>query len=155
MTYILFILLFVIAHVISYTVAGAITLKFSKDIYETKNRLCHFLNDMANENERKHVEKYFLPAQLARGLLMSIVLFPIFDTLINLNIFLLFIFFASLMFVYTHLSSASPFMDNIEGHVYFKKNFLQKKSFIKFQIEMILYSLLFAVLMTTGMSFII
>ncbi|WP_261180192.1 hypothetical protein [Anaerobacillus sp. CMMVII] len=40
--YLTFILLFTIAHVVSYTVAGAIALKFSKDIYETKNRLCHF-----------------------------------------------------------------------------------------------------------------
>lgn len=32
-----------IAHTASYIVAGAIALKLSKDIYESKNRLCHFL----------------------------------------------------------------------------------------------------------------
>lgn len=45
-----------------------------------------------------------------------------------------FIFFSSLTFIYTHIASASPFMDNIEGLVYFKREYLKKKFFLKFQI---------------------
>lgn len=155
MIYMKFILLFTIAHVVSYTAAGAIALNFSKDIYESKNRLCNFLNDMATEKERKHVEKYFLPAQVVRGLLMGVVLLPLFSAIEDLMIIIQFIFFGGLMFVYTHISSASPFMDNIEGQVYFKKQYLLKKSFFKFQFEMVMYAVLFGFIMTLLMHFFI
>lgn len=150
-----FVLLFTIAHVISYTVAGVLALKISKDIYESKKRLCDFLNDMEDKKERKHVEKYYLPAQITRGILMSIVLLPLFSAIENLILIKQFIFFASLMFVYTHVSAASPFMDNIEGQVYFKSKYIQKKSFFKFQFEMGLYSVLFSLTMTLFMHFFI
>lgn len=155
MVYIKFIFLFTIAHVVSYIVAGAIALKFSKDIYESKNRLCNFLNDMAVEKERKHVEKYFLPAQIIRGLLMSIVLLPLLSAIENLMVIMQFIFFVSLMFVYTHISSAAPFMDNIEGQVYFKKEYLLKNSFFKFQLEMIMYAILFGLIIILSMHYFI
>lgn len=152
MIYVKFILLFMIAHTVSYTVAGAIALKFSKDIYESKNRLCHFLNDMGLKEERKHVEKYFLLAQIVRGLLMGVVLLPLFTAIENLIFILQFIFFVTLMFVYTHISSAAPFLDNIEGYVYFKKEYLQKKSILKFQFEMIMYAVLFGFIITLFMQ---
>ena len=150
-----FVLFFTMAHVIAYITAGAIALKFSKDLYETKNRLCTFMNDMSDDVERKHVEKYFLPAQIIRGILMSIVLLPLVSALADLAISVQFLFFAGLMFIFTHFSSASPFMDNIEGQVYFKKEFLQRKSFWKFQLEMIMYSILFGILMILFMYFFI
>ncbi len=56
-----------------------------------------------------------------------------------------FVFFGLLVFIYTHLAAASPFIDNIEGFVYFKKEYLKKKFFIKFQMEMVLYSILFGI----------
>lgn len=154
MLHLKFIILFTIAHTVSYTAAGAIALKFSKDIYESKNRLCNFLNDMEVEEERKHVEKYFLLAQIARGFLMAVVLIPIVSALKNFMFIMQFIFFASLMFVYTHISSAAPFMDNIEGQVYFKKEYLLRKAFFKFQLEMVMYSVLFGFIMTLFMNLI-
>jgi surface polysaccharide O-acyltransferase-like enzyme len=56
-----------------------------------------------------------------------------------------FIFFFSLshLIAYT-FAAVSPFIDNIEGFVYFKNKYLQKKAFLKFQLEMIIYSILFA-----------
>lgn len=59
------------------------------------------------------------------------------------------------MFIYTHLAAVSPFMDNIEGLVYFKEKYLVRKFFLKFQVEMILYSLLFGLLIGFGMRFVI
>lgn len=44
-------------------------------------------------------------------------------------------------------TAAPPFIDNIEGFVYFKNKYLQKKAFLKFQLEMIIYSLLFSFLL--------
>ncbi|HSJ39118.1 MAG TPA: hypothetical protein VK945_13000 [Planococcus sp. (in: firmicutes)] len=155
MIFIKFVLFFTIAHAISYLIAGAIALKFSKDIYETKNRLCNFMNDMSDDKERGHVEKYFLPAQIIRGILMGSVLLPLVSGLMELSLLVQFLFFVGLMFIFTHFSSASPFMDNIEGQVYFKKEYLQKKYFWKFQLEMVMYSILFGILMTMFMYFFI
>jgi hypothetical protein len=74
---------------------------------------------------------------------MSLILLPVLGALLELTFIFKLLFFSSLMFVYTHLAAASPFIDNIEGFVYFKKDYLMKKYFLKFQFEMILYSILF------------
>lgn len=148
MEYIKFSLFFTLIHVVSYTIAGVIALKISKDIYETQNRHCNFLRDMSDPEESKHVQNYFLPAQILRGLLMSVVLYPLFSTIGNLSFLLKFIFFGGLMFIYTHIAAVSPFMDNIEGLVYFKKEYLIKNFFLKFQLEMVIYSTIFGLLMS-------
>ncbi len=77
MEYLLFSVWFTVIHTAVYTAAGAVALKLSKDLYEEKNRLLDYLNDMSVEMENKHVAKWFLPAQLLRGLLMSVVLYPV------------------------------------------------------------------------------
>lgn len=148
MNYIKFSLLFILIHGVSYIVAGVLALKISKDIYESKSRHCNFLRDMSESEESKHVQIMFLPAQILRGLLMSIVLFPVLNTIKQLPFTLKLTFFGSLMFIYTHIAAASPFIDNIEGFVYFKKNYLIKKYILKFQMEMVIYSILFGLLMS-------
>lgn len=147
MEYIKFSLFFILAHTVSYTIAGAIALSISKDIYENKSRHCDFLRDMSDDEESKHVSIYFIPAQILRGLLMSVILFPLLNSITDLSFTVKAIFFGSLMFVYTHIAAGSPFIDNIEGYVYFKKDYLMKKYFIKFQVEMVLYSILFGLSM--------
>ena len=148
MEYIKFGLFFVLAHTISYIAAGAIALSISKDIYESKNRHCDFLRDMADKESSSHVSFYFLPAQILRGLLMAVILLPVIGALLELTFIFKLLFFSSLMFVYTHLAAASPFIDNIEGQVYFKKGYLVKKYFLKFQFEMVIYVIIFASAMT-------
>ena len=144
-----FIFYFTLSHIIAYTTAGVIALKISKDIYESKSRHCDFLRDMGDENETRHVQKYFLPAQIIRGIMMAAVLLPILDTILAFDFVTMIIFFSGLMFVYTHFAAVSPFIDNIEGFVYFKNKYLQKKEFLKFQFEMILYSILFGILLSS------
>ena len=139
--YIKFILLFTIAHAVSYSLAGAIALRFSKDIYEGKDRLCDYKKDMADEKERKHVAKYFFPAQILRGLLMGLVLLPLLSAIGELTMIKQFIVFAGLMFVYTHISAAAASPDNIEGLLIFKNKYLVRKTFLKFQLEMVMYSI--------------
>jgi len=154
MEYLKFSLLFTLAHTLAYIIAGVIALGFSKDIYETKNRHATFLRDMSNKEESWHVSKNFLPAQIVRGLLMSLVLFPLLPSIAAQSFGLNVAFFSGLMFIYTHLAAVSPFLDNIEGLVYFKKKYLVRKFFLKFQAEMILYSLLFGLLIGFGMQFV-
>lgn len=154
MIYIKFVLFFVIAHTVSYTIAGVIALAVSKDIYESKSRHCDFLRDMSNPDESKRVSIYFLPAQMMRGFLMAMVLLPLLSAIVNFSFIDSFVFFAGIMFIYSHLAAASPFIDNIEGQVYFKEHYLVKKYFLKFQFEMILYSLIFALAISYLIKFI-
>lgn len=144
---------FTIAHMVSYTLAGSLALSFSKDIYESKKRLCTFMRDMSNKEESRFVSIAFLPAQIVRGVLMSIVLIPFLDVIYMWQPLRSFVFFFMLMFIYTHLASAAAFMDNIEGLVYFKRKFINIKSFCKFQLEMIIYSTIFSGIMTGIMMF--
>jgi hypothetical protein len=143
MGYLLFSVWFTVIHTAVYTIAGAVALKLSKDLYEEKNRLMDYMNDMSVELENKHVAKWFLPAQLLRGLLMSVVLYPVLGLLGDLTFGLRFAFLAGIMFIYTDLASAVPFPNNIEGFVYLKKRYLKKDIFWKFYLETVLYSLAF------------
>lgn len=131
MEYLFFSVWFTLIHSAVYTAAGALALRLSKDLYEEKKRLLDYLNDMSVEAENKHVAKWFLPAQLLRGLLMSVVLYPILGLLGDLSFGLRFAFLAGLMFFYTDLASAVPFPNNIEGFVYLKKRYLKKRDFLE------------------------
>jgi hypothetical protein len=114
MQYLQFSFWFIVIHTVAYTAAGAIALQLSKELYEEKNRLLDYLRDMSDPAESGHVSKWFIPAQLVRGLLLSIVLYPILGLLGELSFALRFLFLAGLMFVYTDLAAAVPFSHNIE-----------------------------------------
>jgi hypothetical protein len=120
----------------------------SKDLYEDKNRLLDYLRDMSDENESKYVSKWFFPIQLLRGLVLSIVLYPILALLGELSFGLRFTFFSGLMFFYTDFACAVPFPNNLEGFVYMKKRYVKKEFFGKLYLEMIIYSLLFGLLVS-------
>ena len=53
---------------------------------------------------------------------------------------------SSLMFIYADLASAVPFSNTIEGFVYLKKEFVQKRVFWIIQMEAIMYSVMFGLL---------
>ncbi len=142
MQYLVFSLWFTLIHVLSYTLAGVLALRISKDIYEGRSRLMDYLRDMSDEKESKHVQKWFIPGQILRGILMSIILYPILAPLGELSFGIRFLFFIGLMFIYTHLSSVAPCSDNIEGLIYLKERYINRTLFLKFHFEMIIYSLL-------------
>ena len=142
MKYLFFSIWFTLIHTLSYTIAGMLALRISKDVYEGKSRLMDYLRDMSIDSESKHVQKWFITGQILRGLLLSIVLYPILDSLGELTLATRFIFFAGLLFLYTHLACAAPCPDNIEGFIYIKEHYIKKSSFLKFQFEMAIYSLL-------------
>jgi hypothetical protein len=143
MEYIKFSLLFMLVHTGAYFIAGMLAYRISRDLYKGENRLLDFLKDMSNESENARVAKLTLPMQLVRGLLLSIVLYPIIGLLGDLSYILRFVFLAGLMFVYTDFASAIPFPHNIEGIIYMKERYLKKSAFWKLQFEMIVFSLLF------------
>lgn len=144
MSYLMFSVWFTVIHTAAYILAGVIALKISKDIYESKDRYADFLRDMGDPTESKHVQKAFIPAQLVRGVIMSLVLYPVLGALGEISFLARFFFFAGLMFVYTEISSAVPFPTNIEGFVYMKQKYMQRDKIWKFWLEIIIYSVLFA-----------
>jgi hypothetical protein len=101
---------------------------------------------MEDKNESLRVSKLMIPSQLIRALLMSVVLYPILPYLIQLPFGVQFMFMASLMFIYADFASAIPFSNTIEGVLYLKKEFVEKKVFWTIQLEAIIYSLLFGLL---------
>ncbi|MFP4013415.1 MAG: hypothetical protein ACLFVQ_04965 [Chitinispirillaceae bacterium] len=146
MKYVAFSFWFMIIHTAAYTIAGVLALHISKDLYKERERLFDFLRNMSDKNESGHVQKYFLPAQLLRGVLMSVVLYPVIDMLGQLSFGLRSAFLFGLMFIFTDLASAVPFANNIEGLVYFKDRYLKKNLFWKLYLETAIYSVLFAFL---------
>lgn len=143
MEYAKFSLLFMLVHTGAYFIAGMLAYRISRDLYHGQNRLLDYLKDMSNESENARVAKLTLPLQLLRGLVLSIVLYPVIDLLGELAYPLRFIFLAGLMFVYTDFASAVPFPHNLEGVIYMKERYLKKSAFWKLQFEMIVFSLLF------------
>jgi hypothetical protein len=143
MEYIRFSLLFTLVHAGAYLIAGLLAYRISHDLYQGENRLLDFLKNMADKSENARVARRSLPLQLLRGLLLSIVLYPIMGMLGDLPFGLRFVFLASLMFVYTDFASAIPFPHNIEGFIYMKDRYLKKSAFWKLQFEMIVFSVIF------------
>ncbi len=97
---------------------------------------------MSDEKESKHVQKWFLPAQLVRGLILSIVLWPIISLLGDLSFGIRFLFLSTLLFFYTDFASAVPFNNNIEGFVYMKPKYMKTGSFWKLYLETFMYSIM-------------
>jgi hypothetical protein len=146
-TYIFFSLLFFVIHFVSYTLAGIIDLQLAKRMYSGKNRLFKsFFRDMDDKKESQRIAKLMIPSQFIRAVLMSMVLYPVLPFLENLSFGMQFIFMFSLMFIYADFASAIPFSNTIEGLVYLKREFVEKRVFWTIQLEAILYSLMFGLL---------
>jgi len=147
MEYFLFSLGFTLIHLGVYTIAGMAALNISRDLYEGEQRLLDFLSDMSTKGEKDEsgrVKRLFLPAQLLRGLLMSLVLYPVLPLLGDISFAGRFAFFFGLMFIYTDFAGAVPFPHNIEGFVYMRSQYLKKDKTWKLYFEIVLYSMLFA-----------
>jgi hypothetical protein len=142
---------FTLIHTVAYVLAGVIALSISKDLYAEKGRRLDFLRDTADERENRLVQRSFIPAQLVRGVLLSVVLFPILGALGEMSVALRFVFLASLTFVYLEVASSIPFPTNIEGWVYMKERYRSLPSVWKLYLEAVLYSLLLA----GGVSFLL
>lgn len=146
MRYVIFSLWFIFIHTASYIFAGAIALKISNNLYEEKERIIDYVRDMSDESERKHVEKWFIPAQIIRGLLLSLVLYPLVGLLGDLSFLLRFVFFSGLMILFTDVASAVPFPHNIEGMVYMKQKYMKKEAVGKLYFEILIYGIVFGLL---------
>ena len=151
MEYLWFTLWFTLLHTMAYTVAGAIALNVSGDLYTERARTLDFLRNMSDVEESGHVQRWFLPAQVVRGVVLSVVLYPVLGPLGDLSFPLRFAFFAGLFFVYLDFASSVPFINNVEGFVYFRRRYLAISRFWKLYLETVLY----AVLLATGVAWLL
>ena len=101
------------------------------------------MRDISNPGEARRIGFVVVPWQFVRGLLMSVVLYPVLEPLGELPFALRFALFAGLMFVYADFASAIPFSNTIEGLLYLKKRFVEWRTFLKIQVEAVIYSVLF------------
>ncbi len=143
MQYLVFSGLFIAAHIVAYMVAGAVTFQlYYKPIHGGKGALYEdFLRDTEDPKEKQRIGLLLLPTQVARGLLMSLVLYPVLGYLGGLSFGVQLAFLGGLMFVYTDFCSAVPFSNTLEGVVYMKPRFI-REAFLKTQVESVLYSVL-------------
>lgn len=146
MSYMIFSFWFIVIHTVAYVFAGGLALKISNNLYKEKERIIDYVRDMSDESESKHVEKWFLPAQLVRGLLLSIVLYPIVGMLGEISFVMRFLFFSGLMILFTDVASAVPFPHNIEGMVYMKQKYIKKEAVGKLYFEIFIYGIVFGLL---------
>lgn len=145
MGYVWFSLGFFLIHLGAYVLAGATNQQLlTKGLYGGEGALfAPFLRDMEDPAEARRSGKLMVPAQLARAVPMSIVLYPVLGALGEMPYGVRFAFLAGLMFVYADLASATPFVNNIEGIVYLKPRFITREVFLKIQAEAVVYSLVF------------
>lgn len=134
---------FTVIHTLAYTVAGVVELQFADFLYGGEDRRIDFVRDMTIPEESTRIGLVFLPAQLARGVLMAIVLLPLLGAIDDLTYGIRVAFLAGLMFVYADLASAVPFLNTIEGLVYLKEEYVSADVFLTVQFEAVVYSLLF------------
>lgn len=137
---------FIIIHVLSYASAGAISQKIAPDFQQEKRSLLDFLRDMRDPQENLHIRNTFLTAQVLRGFLLSLALYPILGFLGELAFPARALFFGGLMFIYTDLASSVPFISTLEGHMYLKDRYMKKIDFWKLYLETFFYSLIFGLL---------
>jgi hypothetical protein len=143
--YVWFSVWFTLIHLGAYIVAGVVSLRFTRDLYQGDDALfAPFLRDVGEPAEKQRQGIVMWPAQMARGVLMSLVLYPILTPLTELSFLMRFGFLAGLMLVYTDIAAATPFSNTIEGLVYMKRRFVRPNVFWRIQSEAVAYSLLFA-----------
>ena len=143
MEYLLFSLGFVAIHTVVYVAAGVVAGR-SREFYEGPDGLfTGFLHDMADPAQSRGVTLRMFPAQVARGVLMSVVLYPIVGALGELDYLIRALFLGGLMFVYADLASNVPFSNTIEGLVYMRRRFVARPVFVRVQGEAALYSVMF------------
>ncbi len=134
---------FVLAHLVAYVAAGAVTYPLVYKSWHGGEGSLYgaFLRDMTDEAERRRNGLLLVPTQVGRALLMSIVLYPVLGALGEQSAVIQFLFMAGLMYVYTDLAAATPFSNNIEGLLYMKGHIV-RRAFWPTQIEAVLYAVL-------------
>jgi hypothetical protein len=135
---------FAVLHAVSYTLAGMLALSFSSDLYRGPERHLDFLRDASDPSEAKRLQRWAIPVQLPRGVLLALVLLPVLESLRGLGFWPQFLFLFGLMFVVADVASSTPFPGNLEGFIYLRDKYLRRGTYWRLHVESALYSLMLA-----------
>ncbi|MCS7186199.1 MAG: hypothetical protein RMK89_04505 [Armatimonadota bacterium] len=115
----------VVTHTVTYFVVGAIAYQLlTKPLYIGEKAIMATFMRTEDEPELwRHVMVWFFPAQILRGLLMALALFPFLDTLISWNWKKRFLVIAGIYIIFGFWASAVAAPGTIEGFVYLRPEF--------------------------------
>jgi hypothetical protein len=111
-----------VAHVVSYFVIGAAAYALlTRSFYEGSNPVfATFMRTPAEPELWKHVMTWFIPGQVLRGILMAVVLYPLFDTLKAWGWRKRFLSISGLYLVLGYWASAVAAPGTIDGLIYLR-----------------------------------
>ena len=140
------------AHVTTYFLAGALAYNFlTKEFYIGPNPIfASFMRTEAQPEMWSHVVRWFLPAQILRGLLMAMVLYPLFDTLKAWSFGKRYMLIAALYLVLGFWGATVAAPGTIEGMVYLRP-FITPEVHLRVQPEIIGQGLALAFLIAGAM----
>ncbi len=140
------------AHVTTYFLAGAIAYPLlTKGYYVGPNPVfAAFLRTEADTQLWGHVVRWFLPAEILRGLLISFVLYPLFDVLKTWAFAKRWLLISALLVGLGFWAAAFPAPGTIEGMVYMRP-FITPAVHLRVQPENILQGTTLALLIAGAM----
>ena len=111
-----------IIHTVTYFIIGATAYNLLMKQYYTgpDPAFGAFMRTQDNPESWSHVMKWFIPAQVLRGVLMAIVLYPFFDKLLEWHLKKRFLIISGLYIVLGYWAATVAAPGTIEGMVYMK-----------------------------------
>lgn len=149
--YLLFVLFFTVAHILTYLVVGALAYEsITKQFYQGEVPTFIFMRTESDPQLWAHAMRWMIPGQVIRGIIMGLALLPFMAVLIRSSVLKRGLIISLIYFVFSHLSAAGPTTSNIEGFIYLRPEYLTARSFLLTQPEIVVQSLalgfLFAVI---------
>ena len=140
------------AQVTTYFLAGAVFYQLlTKPYYEGSNPIfAVFLRTPADMGLFAHAVKWFLPAEILRGILIAAVLYPLYDFLKEWPFLKRFLYVASLYLVLGFWGATVPAPGTLEGMVYMRP-FITPEVHLRVQPEIIVQGLGLAFLIAGAM----
>jgi len=140
------------AHVTTYFLAGAVAYQLlTKEFYTGPNPIfATFMRTEAEPALWSHVVRWFLPAQILRGLLIAVALYPFFDVLKAWSFGKRFLSIAGLYLVLGFWAATVAAPGTIEGMVYMRP-VITAYVHLRVQPEIVLQGLALAVLVAGAM----
>jgi hypothetical protein len=141
------------AHVLTYFIVGAVAYQLiTKDFYVGSDPIFKaFMRTEAEPDLWAHVMRWFLPAQILRGILIAAVLYPFFDTLNGRSFPKRFLSISSLYVVLGCWAAAVAAPGTIEGMVYMRP-YITPAIHLKVQPELVAQGLALGALVAWWMA---
>ena len=124
--FLLFALTVILAHTVTYLIVGGIAYPLlTKPFYEGSDPVfTAFMRSPADPDLWQFVMKWFIPAQVLRGLLMAIALYPFYEILKEWNFGKRFLSLAGLYLIFGYWAAAVAAPGTIDGVVYMRPEYL-------------------------------